>query len=101
MRRRLPLIGFGLLALATVGAFFLIQALKTAPPLLWPPLRSVPAAFNPVSGRSCKSVKGVMINYRQTRLTLAIRNNDTVSVYIVDAKDPTARRSTRSPPARR
>ena len=33
--KRLPLIGFGLLALATVGAFFLIQALKTANPLIW------------------------------------------------------------------
>ena len=48
-RKRLPQLAFAVLALATLGAFFLIQPLKTANPLLCgPPLRSIPAAFNPL-----------------------------------------------------
>jgi len=85
--RRLPAIGFALLALATVGAFFLIQSLKTAPPLLWAPLFHIPADFNPVNGRICTSSKGVPINYRETKLTLAIKHADSVGVYIVSASD--------------
>ena len=85
--KRLPQIAFAVLALATIGAFFLIQRLKTSPPLLWPPLRSVPAAINPVSGRTCISVKNVPIDYRETKLTLAISHSDSVGVYIVNAND--------------
>ncbi len=87
MSRRLPLIGFGLLVLATIAAFFLIQSLKTKPPLLWPPLRSIPSAINPLKGRVCISKSGMPINYGETKLTLAISHSDSVGVYIVNAGD--------------
>src|SRR5579863_5146348 len=89
--KRLPQIAFAVLALATVGAFFLIQALKTAPPLLWSPpsLRSVPAAINPIRGRICKSAnkEHTPINYAETRLTIAVPHAGSVGVYIVNATD--------------
>ena len=58
MRNRLAPVGFGVIVLATLGAFFLIQTFKTAPPLLWAPLRPVPAAISPVGGRVCTSRSG-------------------------------------------
>ncbi len=87
--KRLPQIAFAVLALATIGAFFLIQALKTSNPLLWPPLRSIPAAINPLAGQVCKSGnnKHTPINYGETRLTLAIPRADSVGVYMVNASD--------------
>ncbi len=87
--KRLPQIAFAVLTLATIGAFFLIQAVKTSNPLLWLPLRSIPAAINPISGRPCISKKGTLINYAETKLRLAIRGADSVGVYMVNANDAT------------
>jgi hypothetical protein len=84
--RRLPLLGFVLLALATIAAFFLVQTLKTAPPLLWAPLNPIPSALDPVNGRVCISRSHMPLNYAQTKLTLALsRADDSVGVYIVSA----------------
>ncbi|MGH2861955.1 MAG: hypothetical protein ACRDLT_10700 [Solirubrobacteraceae bacterium] len=88
MSRRLPQIVFGLLALATIAAFFLVQTLKTEAPVFWTTPSPIPAAFNPVFGRPCTSRKGVPLNYRHTALTLSVTRTDTVGVYIVNAKDP-------------
>ena len=86
MSRRLPLVGFVLLAGATIAAFFLVQTLKTAPPLLWAPLNPIPAALDPVNGRVCISRSDKPLNYAQTQLTLALsRADDSVGVYIVSA----------------
>jgi hypothetical protein len=86
--RRLPQIAFGLLALATLAAFFLVQTLKTAPPLLWTLPLPQPSAINPLDGRSCVSRSGQLIDYRHTTITLSISHPDTVGVYIVSAKNP-------------
>src|ERR1700691_2412528 len=82
--RRLPAYAFGLLAAATVGAFFLIAHLKAATPLIYGRPRPAPLAFDPVSGRisSCKS-KGKTLDYRQTQLTIQVSHTDLVAVGIV------------------
>ncbi len=86
MRNRLAPVGFGVIVLATLGAFFLIQTFKTAPPLLWAPLRPVPAAISPVGGRVCTSRSGKPLNYAETKLRLALSHSDnSVGVYIVSA----------------
>jgi hypothetical protein len=83
--RRLPPVAFGLLALATIGAFFLTQHLKVANPLVWNTLRlrPIPSAINPVSGRPCIARNGHTLDYRQTELTFQISHPDSVAVYIV------------------
>jgi hypothetical protein len=88
VRTRLPQIFFGLLVLATIGAFFLVQALKTEAPVFWITPSPIPAAFNPVFGRTCISSKGVPLDYRHTTLRLSVTHADTVGVYIVSAKNP-------------
>jgi hypothetical protein len=82
--RRLPAVAFALLSLATLGAFFLVQAIKTADPLIWPTDSVIPAAFNPVHGRVCRNSKGPL-DYRHTQLQIAVPRADTVGVYIVSA----------------
>ncbi len=94
MIRRLPQIAFGVLALATIGAFFLVQALKTEAPVFWTTPSPIPADFNPVSGRVCRTrptkahPHGVLLNYRETTLTLSVTRADTVGVYIVSEQNP-------------
>ncbi len=87
MSRRLPLIGFALLALATVGAFFLIQSLKTANPLIWGDPSPTPAAINPVFGRKCTSRSGQRLNYREAQLTVAASQAGPVGVYVVSQQN--------------
>ncbi len=88
MSRRLPLLGFALLAVATIAAFFLVQTLKTAPPLLWAPLNPIPSALNPAGGRVCISRSHQPLNYAETKLTLALSHADnSVGVYIVSASN--------------
>jgi hypothetical protein len=86
--RRLPQFAFGLLALATIGAFFLVQAVKTAAPFLWVTPNPIPASFNPIRGRLCTTSKGTVLNYRQTSVTFSVSRADTVGVYIVSADNP-------------
>jgi hypothetical protein len=86
--RRLPQIIFGLLVVATIGAFFIVQSLKTEPPISWHLPSPIPADFNPVFGRTCKSRKGVPLDYRHTTLALEVTHADTVGVYIVSAENP-------------
>jgi hypothetical protein len=86
--RRLPQIAFGLLALATIGAFFLVQTLKTDPPLVWAAPHPQPDVIDPVHGRECTSVAGTRFNYRQSAITISVHNSDTVGIYVVSSKDP-------------
>jgi hypothetical protein len=90
--RRLPALAFCAMVAATIFAFFLTQALKTADPLVWGNPRPVPAAFNPVSGRTCPAKKrGTFLNYRRTSLSITLPHAGTVGVYVVDnAGNPVA-----------
>ena len=87
--RRLPAIAFGVLVAATIGAFFLTQAIKVNDSFIFG--QSVtPGAFNPKSGRtaSCISKTHQPINYRQTELTFYATGSGAVGVYIVKQSDP-------------
>ena len=84
--KRLPAVAFAALAVATVFAFFLTQALKTAPPLVAGRPGPIPVAFNPVSGKSCwSSAKPpTLIDYRRTQVTIGVYRTETVAVYVID-----------------
>ena len=87
--KRLPVIAFGVLVAATIGAFFLTQAIKVNDSFIFG--QSVtPAAFNPKSGRirSCVSKTHQLINYRQTELSFYATGSGAVGVYIVKASNP-------------
>ncbi len=83
--KRLPVIAFGVLVIATIGAFFLTQRSEGQRLADLRAVRSTPAAFNPVSGRmhSCISATHMPINYRQTELNFYAAAADTVGVSIV------------------
>jgi hypothetical protein len=51
--RRLPVIAFGLLALVTVAAFFIIQHLKVTTPLIAGNPSPFPSVIDPVGGGTC------------------------------------------------
>jgi hypothetical protein len=82
--RRLPALAFCAIVAATVFGFFLTDILKTAPPLVVGYPQPIPAAFNPVSGRVCKSRTGQPLNYRRTSLSLKLFHTGTVAVYVID-----------------
>ncbi len=87
--KRLPVIAFGVLVAATVGAFFLTQAIKVNDSFIYG--QSVtPGAFNPQSGRtaSCISKTRKLINYRQSELSFYAAVSGPVGVYIVKASNP-------------
>lgn len=86
--KRLPAVAFGLLAVATVGAFFLTQHLKTIPPLVFNS-QPIPAAFDPVAGRICTNSKG-KLDYRRTEITIQPSHSDSVGVYVVNSESETA-----------
>jgi hypothetical protein len=83
--RRLPAFAFGLVAAATVGAFFLIAHLKAATPLIYGRPKPMPLALDPAAGRtsSCVSRKGKTLDYRETQLTVQVSHTDLVGVFIV------------------
>lgn len=90
--KRLPALAFGAMVAATIFAFFLTQVLKSAPPLVYGVPKPVPAAFNPVSGRTCPAKRpGTSLNYRHTTLKIKLFHAGTVGVYVVDnAGNPVA-----------
>lgn len=82
--KRLPVIAFGAMVAATIFAFFLTQEIKTNSTLVHGNPQPIPAAFNPVSGRSCVSKTGSLLSYRRTTLRLQPYQAGTVGVYVID-----------------
>jgi hypothetical protein len=80
-------VAFALLAVATVGAFFLTQSLKTKNPVVFGNPEPTPAALNPVSGRFCTSRSGQRLDYRETQILVIPSHADSVGVYVVSAAD--------------
>ncbi len=76
---------FAVVAAATVGAVFLTQHLKITVPLIQGYPNPVPAAFNPVSGRICKTRSGRQIDFRKTWISFTLANSDTVDAYIFNS----------------
>jgi flagellar hook assembly protein FlgD len=87
---RLPVAAFVALAVATVGAFFVTQALKVTTPLINGFPAPVPSTINPVSGGTCR-VRGpkgklVRVGFRAMRISFYLQNRgDVVDVSIVDS----------------
>jgi hypothetical protein len=79
--RRLPLLAFCLLAVMTVGAFFITQKLKAAKPVVWGNPHPVPSTFDPVGGRVCH-VHGRSFSYRTTRIHVSPTQAGRVAVYV-------------------
>lgn len=80
---------FGVLALATVAAFFVTQHLKVTTPLIQYRPAPVPNMINPVYGGICRvrGAKGVLrsVSFKRMRISFYLQNrSDDVSVYIVD-----------------
>ena len=84
--RRLAPILFGLLALATVGAFYLTQHLKSQNPLINGGPRADPAVINPTLAGVCADAAGQRVSFRRTRVGFYLQaRSDNVSVYVANA----------------
>lgn len=80
---------FGLLAAATVAAFFIIQHLKVTTPLIAGNPVPFPAAINPVGGGTCPARapdrRLVQVSFRRTSFSFYLLNrSDDVDVYMVN-----------------
>jgi flagellar hook assembly protein FlgD len=88
--RRLPVAAFVALAIATVGAFFLVQSLKVTTPLISGLPTPHPSDINPVSGGVCPLAGGKQhtlrpTSFRRMRISFLLLNRaDDVNVQIVD-----------------
>ena len=85
--RRVPVAAFVALAIATVGAFFLIQSLKVSTPLISGLPKPHPARINPVSGGVCV-INGhhgpTATDYRRMTISFLLLNQaDDVNVAMV------------------
>lgn len=77
---------FCLLALATVGAFYITQHLKTKNPLINGGPRADPAMINPVSAGVCVDANGENVSFRRTRIAFYLQSHsDVVSVYVINS----------------
>jgi flagellar hook assembly protein FlgD len=87
--KRLPIVAFVGLAIATIAAFFIVQALKVTTPLLAGFPAPHPAAINPVSGGTCtlkggRPPKPVPTSFRSMSISFYLqRQADNVTVRIV------------------
>jgi hypothetical protein len=77
----LPVAGFVALAAATVAAFFIIQHLKVATPLVAGFPRPVPSAIDPLHGGVCRgrSHRRMFVSF------YLLHRSDDVDVYVVDS----------------
>ncbi|MFL5823705.1 MAG: hypothetical protein ACJ764_09725 [Solirubrobacteraceae bacterium] len=87
--KRLPVVVFAVLTLATVAAFFIIQHLKVTTPLIAGNPVPFPAAINPVSGGTCevRTPQGDMrpVDFRRTSVAFfLLHRSDDVDVYVVN-----------------
>jgi hypothetical protein len=79
--RRLPALAFAALVVATVGAFFVTQHLKSSTPLYAGFPRPKPQWINPRNGRACDGV-----SHRYTKISFYLLHRaDDVDVYIVNS----------------
>jgi len=96
--RRLPLVAFAALVVATVAAFFITQHLKVSTPLIGGFPRPYPAVINPVSGVTCYDpVAKRQVDHRFMTISFYLQNrSDSVNVYVVDAAGRTVATLARS-----
>ena len=81
---RLPAVVLAMLAVATAGAFFVVQHLKSTTPLITGVSAPVPSAFNPRSGVVCQ-VNGQAVDFKQMQISFyLLHRSDDVDVYMID-----------------
>jgi hypothetical protein len=90
---RLAVTGFAGLAVATVGAFFVTQALKVTTPLIAGLPAPVPSTIDPIAGGTCMernhAGRYVSRSFRRMRISFYLLGKpDQVEVAIVNADDP-------------
>jgi FlgD Ig-like domain len=88
--KRLPVAAFITLAVATIGAFFVVQHLKVTTPLLTGAPAPYPADINPVDGKVClhRNHLGQLVPLSFKRMSISfylLHRADNVDVYIIDA----------------
>jgi hypothetical protein len=88
--KRLPVIAFGLLVLATVAAFFIIQHLKVTTPLIAGNPSPFPAVINPLDGGTCAvrtpAGRVAPVSFRRSSISFyLLYRPDVVQVYVVDS----------------
>ena len=88
--KRLPVIAFALLALATVAAFFIIQHLKVTTPLIAGNPDPFPSVIDPVAGPKCTvhtpSGHVAPVSFRRSTVSFyLLYRSDVVRVYVVNA----------------
>lgn len=84
---RIPLIGFLVLVVATVAAFFIVQHLKVSTPLISGVTGPSPAEINPLSGRTCfDRVRRVQVGPASEISFYLLHASDKVDVYVVDQR---------------
>ena len=88
--KRLPVAAFIALAVATIGAFFVVQHLKVATPLINGFPAPYPSAINPVDGKVClrRNAKGelVPVNFKRMSISFYLQGHpDDVDVFILNS----------------
>jgi hypothetical protein len=82
--RRLPVLAFSALVVATVAAFFVTQHLKVVTPLIQGDPAPFPQVINPITGTTC-TVAGKRVDFRSTMFSFYLQHRaDDVDVYVVD-----------------
>jgi len=84
--KRLPAIVFAVVALATVGAFYLTQHLKVSNPLINGSPRADPPAINPLAAGVCQDLEHNYVSFRATKVGFFLqRTASVVDVYVLNA----------------
>lgn len=81
---RLPAVVFAMLAMASAGAFFFVQHLKSTTPLITGIRGPKPSAFNPRTGVVCQ-VAGSPVDFARMEISFyLLHRSDDVDVYMID-----------------
>jgi flagellar hook assembly protein FlgD len=87
--KKLPVLAFGGLAVATVAAFFIIQHLKVTTPLIAGNPAPFPTLINPLTGGTCvvRTPDGASapVSFSRTSVSFfLLHRSDNVDVYVVN-----------------
>ena len=81
---RLPAVVFAMLAMASAGAFFFVQHLKSTTPLITGIRGPKPSAFDPRSGVVCQ-VSGAAVDFAKMEISFyLLHRSDDIDVYVTD-----------------
>jgi hypothetical protein len=79
VKLRLPVVVFGVLVVATVAAFFVVQHLKVTTPIYGGYPNPVPSTINPTAGGNCGGV-----SHKRTYMSFYVFKSEDISLYVVN-----------------